>query len=164
MKNYNVWYMMIAFFVIMIFIPPIFRFSFPKENTNVVEETANSRRDILSCNNEKDNVSIDSIYIDNRIDSLTFKFSALEKKENDEADPDLEQSESAITNNDYNISDDLFELSKIDGAILNDNSLIFKFNEKDFSEVERLQRHIRNINMQKMFYEEIGFSCKIVES
>lgn len=146
----NIWYYLIVFFVIMIFIPPLLRFAIPKDESQTpVKTPTQSTIKRLTCKDNDGMYEITNNYSDGNLISLVFT-------------SDIFNDESILENEDEMITY-MKDLKLITNASLNDNRLVFNFNNNNFSEVEQLQRFIRDIDTQKAYYEQLGLNCSVSE-
>lgn len=152
--NLGIFYLLIIFFVIMIFIPPIFRLIIPKEDNNPI-----SSLKTLSCDLEEsvmeNNVilNIITLYDNDNISTIKFSYST-----------DAPQNIEIVKKNSTFLTE-FDNLKYISGSVFeqNENTYYIKFDytSNDFSNEYRLQKYSGNLDNQKLYYESKGFTCSI---
>ena len=161
--NYRVLYLLIVFFIIMIFIPPLLRLFLPNEQ--IIENTPvdNSKQEFISRNLRCDfnqtlgdkniKVNIFTSYYNQEITSIVFTYDI-----------------SAIEDNNlfstFSIFKELDELKTINGVEYSKNDLVETIaitSKEIISNEPKLQKYSQNIDVQKAYYENLGFMCDVVK-
>ena len=160
MKNYNVYYLIIVFLVIMIFIPPLLRFAIPKQNpvsssnqtlksdsptTNNKTEQKPSDIVNLICKMSDPEITITTTYKSDTIQKIIFSSKLLVE--------DTESDNSIITN--------ILNFKSIDKSVFSNNTLSFDFSNNDFFGESLLENYSRKKEVQQSYYEQIGFTCNV---
>ena len=163
-NSYGIFYLLIVFFVIMIFVPPLLRIVLPNEeienNTHIEdkkEEQIISRK--LNCEFNQNigekfiklNTSTD--YNNNEITSIIFTY-------------DISTVQDTGLLSSFAIFTELNELKNISGVEYNQNgteeSILINSNSI-ISNEPRLQKYSQNIDVQKAYYEQLGLICNVVK-
>lgn len=151
----GVWYLLIVFLILMIFIPPIFRLVFPKEEVkqNSNQNINNDVYKTLNCSyslRDIEDYRVVSKYKNDDINSISFKYKEAQ-------DDSLSQS---------NIYSIFKNISGIEFAVVSNESEMYTINFYDIDKMKNeslLSDYIKDINNQKATYESLGFTCNISE-
>ena len=163
MKNsYSIYYLFIVFFVIMICIPPLLRVTLPNENVQINNDYNTNDTDqnmalskFLQCNfnenisNQMINVSIFTDYYEEKVTSIEIIY-------------DLSSIKTTNLISDNPLLSELYKLKDISSAKYekNENEEKITFDGNIYNE-PKLQQYSKDINIQKIYYETLGFICNI---
>lgn len=168
------------FLLIFIIVPPVFRKYIPKQiDTNSTEKVKNTIK-ILKCNktfsNEFYQVNSSTKYVDDKIVSNTIRYQKIDSTQNNNSENNqnsnsnednvtLDDAASVVTVNDeYNYFSSLSDINitsndSLTTVVINKKSL-----ESNDSETTLKNYYQDSISSQKKFYENMGYTCNILES
>lgn len=182
--------MCIFFLLIFIVLPPVFRKLIPRE-VKIVQKKSTKSISILMCNKvdvvDKYNASIKMRYVNNKPISNIITYSPIKENTeesnneetnnqstNDTTPTETNSQEEALSNEESNTklsaSQEFNLLNSVPNINLTSNNGTNTFEidtklNKENPENEVLSKYFNNdINIEKDYYESIGYSCNIVKS
>lgn len=148
----GIWYLLIFFFVIMIFVPPLFRFAYPKAENISNESPENSNTSMLSCkkNTQDYEYLIETQYNNDKLSVITFR-------KNQTSQQNSDQTNESDNQDWFDILSNMNPMGKVTQG--NQTTIVFDFEKNKYDE-ELLVNYIKSITDEKKYYENQGFTCQ----
>ena len=168
------------FLLVFIIVPPVFRKYIPKQVDTTNTEKVKNTIQILKCNktfnDELYKVNSSTKYIDDKIVSNTIRYQKIDNtqitnsdnNQNNNANADvvtIDEGTSGVTVNDeYNYFSSLSDINITSNSTLTTVVINKKSLESNSSETTLKNYYQDSISSQKKFYENMGYTCNILES